>query len=90
MEGKNFAVNHHVYWAVQKKSIRLAAVRSARGWFICVPSYNVGKLRSSPTRPIGPHRTYSIKPSSISALGAIIMVPPVNLLLLKVRKRQGR
>src|SRR5450432_1267302 len=40
-------------------------------------------------RPIGPQRTNSIKPSFTSAFGAIIMVPPVNLLLLKVRKFTG-
>jgi len=32
----------------------------------------------------------SISPSSVAASGAIIIVPPVNLLLLKLRKRQGR
>src|SRR5438270_7758329 len=39
---------------------------------------------------MGPHRTYSTRPSFVSALGAIIIVPPVNLLLLKVRNKQRR
>src|SRR5208283_3170372 len=37
-----------------------------------------------------PQRTYSISPSSVRASGAIIIVPPVNLLLLKVKNRQRR
>ena len=37
---------------------------------------------------MGPQRTYSIRPLSDAAFGAIIIFPPVNLLLLNVRKRQ--
>ena len=43
---------------------------------------------SSPSLPMGPQRTNSMRPSLGSASGAIIMVPPVYLLLLKVRKRE--
>src|SRR6202040_3772116 len=64
--------------------------REARGSFICVPVKSRGSILMSPRRLIGPQRTYSIRPSVASALGAIIILPPVNLLLLKERKRAGR
>src|SRR6266581_1922909 len=41
-------------------------------------------------RPIGPQRTISMNPSDGSACGAINIVPPVYLLLLKLRNRQRR
>ena len=45
---------------------------------------------SAPGARSRPQRTYSIRPLFTSALGAIIIVPPVNLLLLKVRNKQRR
>src|SRR5579864_2059312 len=71
-------------------STRWTDLHSARGCWICVPSYNPGRFRIKPILPIGPQRTYSTRPSSTFAFGAIIMVPPVNLLLLNVTKRQRR
>src|ERR1700722_11458118 len=68
-------------------STRFTPARAASGCLICVPVNNRGSVQISPARPIGPHRTYSIKPSDGSALGAIIIFPPVNLLLLKVKNR---
>src|SRR4029077_20443146 len=71
-------------------SMRRTLCLSAMGCFTCVPSYNVERLRISPMRPIGPQRTYSISPSSTRASGAISIVPPVNLLLLKLRNKHRR
>src|ERR1700723_3545218 len=68
-------------------STRFAPARAASGWLICVPVNNRGSVQISPARPIGPQRTYSIEPSPGSAFGAIIIFPPVNLLLLKVKNR---
>src|SRR4029077_16346767 len=76
--------------ATRSKSIRLAPARDARGCSICVPVKRVGKFHSKRSRPIGPQRTYSIQPSVGSALGAIIIFPPVNLLLLKLRNNARR
>ena len=56
---------------------------------MCVPVKRRGKSQSKPSRPMGPQRTYSIWPSEGSASGAIIIFPPVNLLLLKVRNKAG-
>src|SRR5882757_10605028 len=47
-------------------------------------------MRRRPRRPIGPQRTNSMRASEGSALGAMSMVPPVYLLLLKDRNRQRR
>ncbi|GBC83345.1 hypothetical protein HRbin10_02492 [bacterium HR10] len=66
------------------------ARRSQSGWLTCDPSKRPGRLRSRPIRPIGPQRTYSIRPSQGSACGAINIRPPVYLLFEKVRKRQRR
>src|SRR5882672_11693377 len=66
------------------------ARREASGCLMCEPSYRRGNVRSSPSRPIGPQRTNSMRPSVGSASGAISIVPPVYLLLLNVRKRERR
>src|SRR6516164_52015 len=76
--------------ASSANSTALTARVSASGCAMCVPSYNRGSIFSSPNLPIGPQRTYSMKPSDGSAFGAIIIVPPVYLLLLKDKKRHRR
>jgi len=60
-------------------------------WVICVRAViERGQVPDQPSLPIGPHRTYSISPSSVTASGAIIIVPPVNLLLLNVKNNERR
>ena len=49
-----------------------------------------GRFRTRPPRPMGPQCTYSIEPLSIEACGAIIILPPVYLLLLNATNRQRR
>jgi len=66
------------------------ARREACGCLMCEPSNNAEKLRANCKRPTGPQRTYSIRPSLVDACGAIIILPPVNLLLLKLKNRQRR
>ena len=91
MQGQDFAIDHHIHRSIE--------IEFDVGDGLCIPPADAGyacrhKVPAdcglSPSRPIGPQRTYSIRPSLISALGAIIIVPPVNLLLLKVRNRQRR
>src|SRR5579875_156309 len=74
----------------KSSSTRVVAARLASPWSICVPEKRRGKSHSSRNRPMGLQRTYSIFPSQASARGAIIIFPPVNLLLLKARKRHSR
>src|SRR5580704_729775 len=76
--------------AGRSRSMRRAAAREARRCSMCVPVKSRGSVQRRRRRPTGLQRTYSIWPSVGSAFGAIIIFPPVNLLLLKVRKRHGR
>ena len=90
MQREHFPIDHDVDGSIQLELDAPHGFALGQRMFDMRPVIKPGRLRISPTRPIGPQRTYSTKPSSISALGAIIIVPPVNLLLLKVRNRQGR
>ena len=74
----------------RSNSIRVAVRRDASLCFMCEPSNNFGRFRTRPRRPIGPQCTYSIAPLSMAACGAIIILPPVYLLLLKATNRQRR
>src|SRR6185437_2159371 len=76
--------------SARSNSTRSAAARVARGWSMWVPVKSRGNKHSRRARPIGAQRTYSSFPSAESAFGAIIILPPVNLLFVKARKRLGR
>src|SRR5580704_6412005 len=73
----------------RRNSTRFAAAREASGCSMCFPVKSPGKFFSKLSRLTGAQRTYSIKPSVGSAFGAIIIFPPVNLLLLKERNSAG-
>src|ERR1700677_722212 len=72
-----------------RNSTRLAPAREASGCSMCLPVNKPEKFLSKLRRPTGAQRTYSINPSVGSACGAIIIFPPVNLLLLKERNSAG-
>ena len=89
-QAKNLAIDHDVDRRIEIEFHRCAGGAAASAMLDVRAVEESGNSRSRSRRPMGAQRTYSIRPSLGSAFGAIIILPPVNLLLLKVRKRQRR
>ena len=86
---QNFAVHHDVHRRIQREFDSLCRRARRQLWCDVRPVKRRGKLRSRPSRPIGPQRTYSIWPSVASAFGAIIILSAGEFAVVECQKQAG-